>query len=139
MQTTMLFDDGATVYTNDFSIGIGLTNDAESFGIKVGLCIGGHQYGTIDDQIVGIGGRQPLTILIDGMGKWQSQQSIGLTIDSPEFLQFLFHQRQIRMVGITTCIKNGVIRTDAYQRVDVAVGIVAKQTAVIQPYDAFGT
>ena len=69
MQTTMLFDDGATVYTNDFSIGIGLTNDAESFGIKVGLVVGGYQYGTIDNQIVGVGGWQAVLTIIDGAGQ----------------------------------------------------------------------
>ena len=69
MQTTMLFDDGTTVYTNDFSIGIGLANDVERISIQVGLVVGGYQYGTIDNQIVGIGGWQAVLTIIDGAGQ----------------------------------------------------------------------
>ena len=69
MQTSMLFDDGTTVYTNDFSIGIGLANDVERISIQVGLVVGGYQYGTIDNQIVGIGGWQAVLTIIDGTGQ----------------------------------------------------------------------
>ena len=43
------------------------------------------------------------------------------------------------MVAVATCIYNGVVRTDAYQCVDVSVGVVADEASVLQPDHALGT
>jgi hypothetical protein len=43
------------------------------------------------------------------------------------------------MVGIATGIDDGVVRADAYQGIDMAIGIIANETAVVEPYNALGT
>ena len=43
------------------------------------------------------------------------------------------------MVSIATGIDNGVVGTDACQRVDMAIGVIANQGAVVEPHHALGT
>ena len=68
MEGAVLLDDGTTVDADDLAIGIGLADDTHGLGIKVGLSVGGHEDGTIDDQIVGVGGWQTVAIVIDRTG-----------------------------------------------------------------------
>ena len=78
----MLFDNGTAIDAYDFSIGKCLLDDAHGLCVKVGLVVGGNQYGTINHQIVGISGRQAVTyhfsfliyhFFIDGAGQRQLQ------------------------------------------------------------------
>ena len=68
VQGTVLLDDRPAVDAYNFPVRESLTNDAHRFSIEVGLCVSGYQYGTINDQIVGISGRQPVLAIIDGTG-----------------------------------------------------------------------
>ena len=63
MEGAVLANDGAAVDADNLAVGEGLSDDAQGLGIEVGLGVGGYQYGTIDDQIVGIGGRQSVGTL----------------------------------------------------------------------------
>ena len=60
MEGAVLLDDGTTVDADDLAVGIGLANDTEGLGVEVGLGIGGHQDGAIDDQVVGVGGGETI-------------------------------------------------------------------------------
>ena len=57
----MLADDGTAVDAHNLAVRKSLTDGMQSLCVKVGLGVGGHQYGTIDNQIVSVCGRQPLT------------------------------------------------------------------------------
>ena len=57
----MLFDDGSAVDAHDLPVWESLANDAHRLCVEVGLRIGRHEDGTIDDEVVGIGGRQSVT------------------------------------------------------------------------------
>ena len=102
--------------------------------------IGGTEYGPVDDEEVGIGGRQTVTVLIvDGSRHGQFYQSVGLAVERPEGCQLRFHQLQILILFVVRVvaanIQQGVIRTDAYQGVDMSVGIIAGQMTVVNPDD----
>ena len=43
------------------------------------------------------------------------------------------------MVGIATGIDDGVVRADAYKGIDMAIGIIANEAAVVEPYNAPGS
>ena len=64
VQGTVLADDGATVDADDVSVGEGLADDAHGFLVEVGLVVGGYQDGTIDDEVVGIGGGEAVCWLL---------------------------------------------------------------------------
>ena len=65
MQAAVLFDNASTVDADDLPVGEGLTDDSQRFGIEVGLSIGGTEYGIVDDEEVGVGGREAVTLTID--------------------------------------------------------------------------
>ena len=69
MERAVLTDDGTTVNAHNLPVRIGLADDAHGLCIEIGLGIGGHQYGTIDDQIVGVGGRKPVCLPL-AIGCW---------------------------------------------------------------------
>lgn len=153
MEGAVLLDDGTTVDADDFAVGIGLANDTEGLGVEVGLGIGGHQDGAIDDQVVGIGGGETVTVsdgiadhttfghgrIIDRTGERELQKAVGTALEGAECTKFFFHQGQVGMVGIATGIDDSVVRTDAYQGIDMAIGIIANETAVVEPYHTLGT
>ena len=61
MKTTMLADDRTAVDAHNLAVRERLANGMKCLCVEVGLSVGRHQYGTIDNQIVSVGGRQPLT------------------------------------------------------------------------------
>ena len=63
MEGAVLADDGAAVDAHNLAVGEGLSDGLQGFGVEVGLVVGGNQYGTIDDQIVGVGGRKTVMTL----------------------------------------------------------------------------
>jgi hypothetical protein len=80
VQGTVLLDNSPAVDTYNLSVRKSLANDAHSFSVEVGLCIGRNQYCTIDNQIVGIGGRKTFTFVIDRTGEWKFHETIRMTI-----------------------------------------------------------
>ena len=80
MEGTVLADDSAAVDAHNLAVGEGLSDDSQGFGIEVGLVVGGYEYGTIDDQIVGISGRKPVFVVVDGARQGEFQETIGLTL-----------------------------------------------------------
>ena len=68
MQAAMLFDNTTAIDANDLSIREGLADDPQGLGVEVGLSVGGTEYGTVDDEEVGVGGRQTVIAVVDGAG-----------------------------------------------------------------------
>ena len=60
MQTAMLLDNSPTVNANNLSVRESLLDDVHRLLVKVGLRIGGYQYCSVDDQVVGVCGRQSI-------------------------------------------------------------------------------
>ena len=70
----MLAYDGATVNTYHLSAREGLVDNAKSLCIEVGLGIGRAEHGSVDNEEVGIGGRQSLTVFVIDRS-WQGEFS----------------------------------------------------------------
>ena len=60
MQRPVLLDNSPTVNANNLSVRESLLDDVHRLLVKVWLVVGRHQYSTVDDQVVGIGGRQTI-------------------------------------------------------------------------------
>lgn len=114
VQGTVLADDGPAVDAYDVPVGEGLADDAHGFLVEVGLVVGGYQDGTIDDEVVGIGGGEAvcwllafgnlLLAVVDGAGQRQAQQAVGPSVEGAQLLQFLFHEQEVGMVVVATRI-----------------------------------
>jgi hypothetical protein len=100
----VLLDDSTAVDAHNLPVGKCLSDDAQSFCVEIGLVVGGYQHCTIDDQIVGISCRQTVAIVIDGTWQREFQETVGLTIESPKFLELSLHFDEVGMVFIPSCI-----------------------------------
>lgn len=97
MKTAVLPDDSLTIDAHHFAVRKSLPDDVHSLMVEVGLPVSRHQYGTINDQIVGIGGWKPIALIIDRTGEWQFQEPVGMALQRLELLQFAFHLHKVRM------------------------------------------
>jgi hypothetical protein len=57
MEAAMLFDNATTIDGYDLTLRESLANQTEGFCIEIRLGISGTEYGTVDNQEVGICGR----------------------------------------------------------------------------------
>ena len=64
----MLADKGAAVNANYFISEEGLPKHLGSTTVVVGLIVGGIEHGFVQDEEVGIGGRQAFAIFEDSIG-----------------------------------------------------------------------
>lgn len=100
----MLADDGTTVDANDIATWECLANDAKCLAVKVGLVVGRTKHGSVDNQEVSIGGRQPFPFVKDGSRHGQLQQPIGPTVNGTKCLQLLFHQLQFSILFVVRIV-----------------------------------
>ena len=111
-----------------------------------GLPVGGEQYGIIDDEEGGIGGRQAMAVfgIIDRSGKGKGDEAIrnfpgGRTFEHAEGGKLLLHGMKglIMLVGgiRTLDVSDGVVGAETGKGVDMAVGVVACKKAVVKPED----
>lgn len=151
----MLADDGSGIDGDDVAVGEGFADDAKGFRVVFGLTVNGREDGTIENQEVGVGRRQALSFLFplssflgnrfleNRFRHRQSKQSIGFSVGSSEAFELLFQRLKIGKLLIVfvvaTHVEQCVVGRTANDGVDVAVGIVANEVAVVEPHDALGT
>ena len=75
MDTAMLSDDRPAVDTDDFTVRESTTNDAHRLLIVFGLSVSGHEYSTVQNQVVGISSRKLFAVFDDRIWKGQPQQT----------------------------------------------------------------
>ena len=101
-----------------------------------GTAVSRHQNRAIDDQMVGIGSRQAASLVDDRLRPGQGVQGVRHAGGRAQGFQFFAHARKFVVVavrGVRTGLEHdGVIRCEARQRIDVGIGIVAFEVAVIE-------
>ena len=149
----MLANEDAAIDANDFAFGEGVAQHLGSTLVVVRLVVGRIEHGSINDEEVGIGSRQTLVSFADhsigevrfkdGSGERESQQSEWFAFDGAKSFELLFHLLQgfvMDIVGVVALhIDDGVIGTESGQGIDVGVGVVTQQEAIVEPQDTLGT
>ena len=100
MQRTMLRDERPAIDSDDFAVGENLLKNADR-GCVLRHAISGHQHSAIDNQEVGIGGWQAMSI--GGMNRFRPgkrDELVGMAVEGSEFAQFRFHFREFFVVFI---------------------------------------
>ena len=72
MDAAVLLDDAAAVDGHHLAVGKDGGDALQGCRVVKGLSVGGHEYGTVDDEVVGIGGRQRAAVFVED-GVWQGQ------------------------------------------------------------------
>lgn len=110
--------------------------------IEVGLVVGGHEYGTVDDDEVGVGGWQPFAIVEDGVGHGKPQEAVGVSVGCAQRAELLLQSLEILVLWVVlivaTHIEQSVVGCKSDDGVDVPVGVVADEISMVEPYDASG-
>ena len=87
----MLLDDATAVDANDLAFREGLANESQGLCVEIRLIIGGNQHSAIDNEEIGVGGWQALTLKDDRAWHRQFYQLIRLALNGAETAQLLFH------------------------------------------------
>ena len=95
MDGAVLSDDSPCVDANDVVAGEGFGYCSKCLVVKCGLVIGRHDDGTVDDEKIGVGGRQTLTVADDWLIHRERQQPVGLAVGSAQLLQLVFKCNEI--------------------------------------------
>ena len=93
-----------TVYCHHLPVGESLCDDFHGTAVVVGLAVCGHKHRTVDNEEVGIGGRQPLAIDYYRRRHWQAQQTVGLAALSAQRFQLFLHGVQLYILLVTLII-----------------------------------
>ena len=104
VKTTMLADDRTTVDAHNIAVRERLANGMKCFCVEVGLGVGRHQNGTVDNQIVSVGCWQTIVAIIDRTGQRQLQETVRASVHGAKSLQLLFHEGEVRMVVVAPSI-----------------------------------
>lgn len=116
------------------------------------LVIGRVEHGIVNDEEVGVGGRQSLVaFVLDGIGEvaleygvghWQWQQAVRLAVGRTEGAELLLHGLKLvvmDVVGVETLyVDDRIVGAEARQCVDVRIRIVADEESGIEPQHALG-
>jgi hypothetical protein len=136
MKRTVLQDQGSTIYTEYLPVRKRFLHDFQRQDVRR-IVIGWNQYGSIEHEKVGIGGRQPLSIVII----FSCRPGQGKQAEPREGSQFGFHGLKITIVLVARIIAgdiyDGSFRTEAGQRIDVCIGVITRQGAVGKPENRF--
>jgi hypothetical protein len=100
MEAAMLFDNATTIDGYDLTIRESLANQTEGLCVEIRLGVGGTEHSTVDDQEVGIRGRQTIVLIIDRTRHGELHQLIGLALHSAESLELFFHQLKVGILLI---------------------------------------
>lgn len=90
----VLTDDDTGVDRDDVPTGEGFADDAAGCGIEVGLGVGRHEDGSVDDEEIGVGGWQSLIIVVACPWHWERLDAI-LRIGGAERLQLLLEGEEV--------------------------------------------
>ncbi len=87
----MLQNESRTVNADDFTAGISFPDEAEGKSI-MGIFISGNQNGPIENEEIGIGGRESVPILIMFGGRpGEGNEPVGGALKRFQLFQFVSH------------------------------------------------
>ena len=143
MDGAVLSDDGAGIEGDNGAVGEGSGDDAQGLGIFLGLGISGNKHCTVENQEVGISRRQALAFIQNCRSHRQFQQAIGPSVGGAKRAELLLKClkiSEVRIAGVVAAhVEERVVGCAAHDGVDVAVGVVADEVAVVEPHDALST
>ena len=139
VEAAVLPDQRTARHLDDLPAGKRVGKDCGGRGVR-GITVRRHQDRAIQDEEVGVTRCQPSIFFDDGSGPGQGEQPVGAAIRRAQRRQFPGHGLEfgvVRIGGIVAGLEDdGVRRGEAGQGVDVGIGVVALQVAVVEPEHA---
>ena len=149
VERAVLTDEDAAIDGDDVMAGEGALELTASEFVVGGLAVGGQEDCRVENEEVGVGGWEPMAIVrvIDGRRHRQREQTVVLCLafasgsaEHAEGAELGFHSLECFVVFVggvgALDVEDRVGGGQAGKGIDVAVGVVACEVAVIQPEDA---
>jgi len=89
MYTAVLPDDDAGIHGDDFPVGKRRFEYFRRLPVGRFLSVDGQNHGAVDDKIVGVSGGKTFSVIADGRGHGQTQQTIGFSFGRAQGRQLL--------------------------------------------------
>lgn len=138
MYRAVLSNDGLRVNAYDVIAGERLSHKFKSTGVVFFLIVCRNYHSSVYNQEVGVSGRQSVAIVIERIWHRKLEQSIWLAVGIGGLLQLVLKSLKVGILRVVfvvaTYIEQSVVWTDAYDCVNVAVGVVADELSVVKPY-----
>ena len=138
MYRAMLSNDGLRVNAYYVVAGERLCHKFKSTGVVFLLIVCRNYHGSVYNQEVGISGWQSVAIVIQRFWHGELEQPIWLAVGIGGLLQLVLKILKVGILRVVfvvaTYIEQSVVWTDAYDCVDVAVGVVTDELSVVKPY-----
>ena len=111
MERAVLADDGAAVDGDHLPVGEGLGDEAEGLGVEVRLVVGRAEYCPVDDEEIGVGGRQTITLgaqsvirLVDRSRHGKSEQTVGTPLEGAERPKLFLHELEFGILRVVRIV-----------------------------------
>ena len=135
MQAAVLPDQRQAINADNFTVGEAELEPLQHHRVRR-VAIGRYQHGTIDNEEVRIGRRHTLAGIVELCARpGQRHQPVRPAIGGTECLQLRRHRFQFRIMFVSRIVASnvgdGVRIAQAREGVDVAVGVVAGEGAVL--------
>ena len=138
MYRAVLSNDGLRVNAYDVVAWERLSHKFKSTGVVFLLIVCRNYHRSVYNQEVGVSGRQSVAIVIERIWHRKLEQSIWLAVGIGGLLQLVLKRLKVGILWVVhvvaTYIEQSVVGTDAYDCVDVAVGVVTDELSVVKPY-----
>lgn len=98
----MLADEDAAVDGYDIVVRHGSLERHAGHDVFHRLAVDGEYYCSVDNQKIGVGGREPMAVIrvVDGVGKRQFYEMIRLAVGSAESLKVSAHKGELVVVAV---------------------------------------
>ena len=104
VKRAMLFNHGCGIYRNDVAVREGCPNDVECLPVQFVLLIGRDYHRSINDHEIGVSGWQTFTLIENGLGDRELEQSIRLAFNGAKRFQLLFHFFEVLVLHVLLVI-----------------------------------
>ena len=136
MQRAVLLDERAAIDAYNFVLGECFFERFCGFAVIVRLCVCGVEHAVVHDEEVRVCCRQTLAVLVVyGIGRGQGNHPVWVAVSSAQRCNLLFHSAKVGILCIvlvgTLHIYNGVGGCKACNGIDVTIGVVADEIAVV--------
>ena len=104
----MLENQGGAIDADDLAVGKGLGDDRQRFFVLAAI-VGRDEDGAVDDQEVGVGGRQALAAWAEaGLRPGEGEEAVGVVIRSAEGAELISHALQLCIMFVAGIVTKDV-------------------------------
>jgi hypothetical protein len=142
VHAAVLPDQRTRIDGDDLTARMRVADDLGSARV-VRIAIRGHDHAASDDEVIRVRRREPASVIDDRARPRQRMQRVRTAVGSAQRGELLAHASELIVMRIGHVVAglehDRIVWRETRERVDVRVGVVAFEIAVVEPEHAVGT